>query len=1430
MSDLLSKATARVIDLISEGEIAGLVNGDKSIYFGKVPLQNSDNSYNFEGVRTETRNGTLNQGVIRGFRDVETTIAVGSQVKVISPISFTITDADIDAVIVTVGVNTFSDTDLDDGDIHDTSVDLRIDLQASGGSYVEVAKILIDGKTNTFYDRSKRIELASAFPYNIRVRRITADSVSIDVQNDTYLRSYTLINDVKLNYAHSALVATVVDAEKFGSNFPDRRFHVEGILCKYPSNYNPVTRNYIGIWDGTFVTGFTNNPAWVLMDIATKLRYGLGDILNTANIGKFDLYAIAQYCDGNVPDGAGGTEPRFKFNGVIDTLEDAARVLDTIAGVFRGMIYWGTGAVAFTQDRPGTVYKLVTPANVIGGDFSYPGSGRKARHSAVVVAWSDPDQLGEQNLEPVVNDRLIAKYGYVPAPQIVAVGCTSVGQARRVGEWLLDTEEHETQMVIYRCALDHMDVRPGHIITISDPHYMNVRYGGRIMQTAVNLKSITIDAPVDITSGDTFTVSITLRNGDIETRTLTNAAGNNQSVLTWTTALPSEPIANAVWSLASSDVEPRPFRVLTVSERDDQYEVRALFHDVTKYARVERNRTINPPPYALKGRLLQPINTDITEYTFDNGDDLVPAVLLSWGPTNDARARSFELQVWDGNDKQWGRLREVRGHSFDYRQCPKGDLKFRVRSVADNYKPSAWLVSSTYTVQGFAFPTPATTLAADGESNRVVLSTTDNPNPKFKRWVWYGSQTNNFGTANIIGYSTGHRWTHDHLVAGQLWYYWVRAQNKKGDVSDRFPASGVPNNGVSGLVGYITEADTDPTTPATPTGLAVDQETKRDKDGRISTIVRIVCNLAAGATDRWTYIFFVDDGVNPEYTIVVNPNTETPTQKVRTQIRGAIVGRTYSIRVLARSGTNKIGTISSALTITPVKKVSDLPTPSGVTIKSGVARNRLDWNDVNTDTYPDYMETVIWRAVHSGSPVAPTPGVTSPYKKVKAGHFDDGEIAYTTNFDYWIAHRDTSGNYTAVVGEFTSQPKYVLSSDTDQSVLAAPGGVTLDQTSKVVDAGDGRVEIGLEGNWNAVSGADYYTVQITKNGTIIDNVNTSNRRRVKFGGTVGDTFGIVVTAFRFGGVAGNPASEVTKIPTKKSAAPNNPTGLTATNNIYGQIGLEWDMPSDPDYGFTLVQKNITGNYADGVTNVKRLSGDGWIDRGLGNGVTRYYWITHYDKSGNPSQRHPSGAGLTGVLGQTRRILTDDIANGEVKNGNLDTNAVSEKKVIKNSVINKAFGKVKSGNMNRTTTGKTTVTGMFQNDNNKKTGTNEKKCSIRNPNPSPIFVGYELNVGITIVGYNDGTGSVIGYNHTGSISVSLIDDTNNQKYLLIVIPCDGKKRSVNKKIKGSFFTTKIKAGTTDFLCRAVLQLKRDGGNVGSASAIVKGKFTFIDWKR
>lgn len=639
---LASSAFAKIVDLIGEGEIEGLVAGESSIFLDGIPLRNSDGSYNFDRFMWGSRPGTQDQSALPTFNTVESVVVVGTKVLFNGTgVVRSIADSGADFVRVTLNVPALSKTS-STGHISGAVIEFAIDVKPSDGAYSTIYEGKIEGKSRSTYSRALTFPLygkQGVGPWQVRVRRLTADSASSTLQNDLFFETLSVINSEKLRYPNSALIGLMIDARIF-DHVPQRTYHVRGVKVRIPKNYDPVTRTYAttgpgttnGAWDGTFKAAtYTNNPAWCFYDLITSKRYGLGSRVDPLTIDKWTLYRLAMYCDQMVPTGFASTnsstnstqsavsdsgsarsigtmmgsledsfksngqlyEPRFTLNCVLNTREDAYKVLNNLASVFRGMVYWSSGAVQFSQDSPSDAVNLYTQANVVDGRFNYNGSGKENRHTVALITWNDPSENFKPQVEYIDDPEGVMRYGINQTEQ-VAFGCTSRGQATRLGRWLLFTERMETEVVSFRAGLDAAFLRPGNVIKVADASVSGVRMGGRILTSTST--SVMIDNPINLAGAKTYTLSISLPDGTVARRQLTPNLNGSKSVLTFIAPLTVQPQADAVFVLAETNLNPQTYRIIGIKESSaGLYDVTALEHNTSKYNAIELGLSLEDP-------------------------------------------------------------------------------------------------------------------------------------------------------------------------------------------------------------------------------------------------------------------------------------------------------------------------------------------------------------------------------------------------------------------------------------------------------------------------------------------------------------------------------------------------------------------------------------------------------------------------------------------------------------------------------------------------------------------------------------------------------------------------------------------------------------------------------------------------------------------
>lgn len=702
---LRSSATSRVVLAISEGEIGGLVSGSKSIYFGDTPLQASDGTDNFQGVTFETRNGTPDQEYISGFPAIENDVNVESDITFSNPVTRRIDNASANAVRVRLQLpQGLMSQNATTGDLNASSVAVAIEIRPSGGVYSRVVEETISGKTTSAWEKTYRVPLTGNAPWDIRVVRVTADSTTAYLRNATRLASYTEIIDRKCTYPYTALLGVAVDGKKFGSSVPTISAEIYGRIIQVPVNYDPATRTYTGIWNGTFKLAWSDNAAWCFYDMARNTRYGLG----IADSGlKWYLYEIGQYCDEMVPDGYGGLEPRFTCNMVLNTQEDAYQVISSMASIFRGMVYWASGSAACSQDRPMQASHIVTPAKAVDGSLSYSGTDLKSRHTVALVTWNDPSDGFRPNIEPVEDQEGIRRYGWRQTDK-VSVGCTSRGQARRCGKWVIETELNETQILTFVGGLEYADAEPGGILKVLDPEVADVRHSGLIRLATVD--QVTLDAPVIIEPGQEYLLSVVLPDKSVVDATVTNAPGQADT-LTLASPLASAPLPGAAWVLSYAEATPRYFRVLSNREtKPNLFEISAVEHDPNKYARVEQGIQFDAPNISRipTGALTAPTGLSAQEYLYTQGTGLAAGAALSWGHPNDPRVTFYEVELRQG-EGAFEPLGNTSQCSLDARDLAPGEYAFRVRSLSRLGATSAWVTLAGVNVEGLAKPLPVVT-------------------------------------------------------------------------------------------------------------------------------------------------------------------------------------------------------------------------------------------------------------------------------------------------------------------------------------------------------------------------------------------------------------------------------------------------------------------------------------------------------------------------------------------------------------------------------------------------------------------------------------------------------------------------------------------------------------------------------------------------
>lgn len=707
---LQSQATAKVLDVISEGEIVGLVNGLKSIYFDETPLQNPDGTFNFAGVAVEQRVGLPDQDFLPGFSQTENSVQVGTRVAVnTGPVTRSIVDSDVTVARITIRIPQLYQQNTENGDLKASTVTVKISVQADGGGFADVTTMEFNGKTNSGYQRSVDVRLPNGNQRDIRVTRITADSAVASLANETHWDLLTEVVEAKLSYPDTALIGLTVDARQFGSTIPTRSYHVRGLIIEVPSNYDPIARTYAGIWDGTFKRAWSNCPPWILRDIIVNRRYGLGARVPPEALDKWGLYAIAQHCDGQVPDGFGGLQPRYTLNCCINNPASAYDVIASMASTFRGWGYWGTGSVTFAQDRPEDPSILITRSNVVDARIAY---GRvtpvERRRSVAIVYWNDPEDGFRLTPEIVEDVDLIRRFGRRAGDEVTAFGVTNRGQAHRMCRWILEDESPASNTTAnYAVGDDHGFIEPGRIAAVADPMFTQTRRGGRVV--ASTAAGVTLDAPFTFVAGQVYRLRVMMPNGVVSNRPITNAAGTTAVVQLGGANWGTPPNPGAVWAIESDQVVNRQFRVRAIGTDKPPYDVRAVLHDPTKYDRVELDRDIAPPNFLDLpfGPLGEPGEIEAIEFLLRDGDAAIPSVQVSWEPSADPRVTFYQAQFRPPGGS-WEPFADGVDISRVVRGTEPGLWAIRVRSLDSLGRKTNW-VEKTFALDGLVDGLPNVT-------------------------------------------------------------------------------------------------------------------------------------------------------------------------------------------------------------------------------------------------------------------------------------------------------------------------------------------------------------------------------------------------------------------------------------------------------------------------------------------------------------------------------------------------------------------------------------------------------------------------------------------------------------------------------------------------------------------------------------------------
>ncbi|WP_115746928.1 TipJ family phage tail tip protein [Escherichia coli] len=660
---LQSNALAKVLFVYSVGQTGGLRNGAKSIFIDGTQLQNDDGTYNFEGVEWSERTGEPDQDYIPGFSQAESLQQVNTQIKKDVAVIRDFTEPNIDAVKAIIGIPALRKVE-SNGDQKGTTVTIKFEVQRIvDGVWEDRGTQVIDGKNTSPTELQYRIEKPSTGSggWRLRVSRLTDDSTTQNLSNSTFLNSIVLITDLKTNYAGCALVALKFDTSLFGNSIPTISFDVIGVKVPVPSNYNPVTRNYVGTWDGNFVYKATSNPAWHVYNILTDSDYGAK--IPAEYIDKWEFYTMARYCDGvdvvgdnanfvGLPDGKGGSRPRFTLRTQITTQEDAIQWVRTICSSMHAMPYWGAGVVQLAQDRPKNPTLIANASTVEGGKFLYSSTEYRHRTTVVNVTWNDPANFFKPAVATYTASAAdIARYGR-NVLDLTKFGCTSESEALAEGAYHVKTALKENSTLTYRAGMDHAGARPGDIVKVFDPSFAGTQMDGRIRSATTT--TVTLDRPVTLNPGNLYTITVVDVDGvSLVTKVVTNPAGTHQ-VINVGEPFANVPPAQHPFIVAGDDIQPRLFRIMSVKESNgNSFDVTALYYDPQKFAEIEGGIDIPDPIFTrIKEQKVNPggpINFEVAS-SIDPIKGPQNNLVASWAASDSPYATAYRVLYRTNNE------------------------------------------------------------------------------------------------------------------------------------------------------------------------------------------------------------------------------------------------------------------------------------------------------------------------------------------------------------------------------------------------------------------------------------------------------------------------------------------------------------------------------------------------------------------------------------------------------------------------------------------------------------------------------------------------------------------------------------------------------------------------------------------------------------
>lgn len=796
-----SISTARIVYLWSWGPIVGPVDGLRSVKLNGTAIQSPDGTINYPSAKWQFRNGELNQERLEGIQESSNEIDVKKELVYGTPWLHTITNSMIDAVRIRLSWPTLRSQDAS-GNINGVRIDYAVDISADNGPYVQVLMSAVDRKNITEYERAHRLDLPAGSRWTIRVRRLTPNANSDLVVDQMIVKAIAEVVDSDQEFPLTAVSCLEYDAQTFGGDVAKIGVLMRGRIIRVPTNYNPETRTYAtsgtgtsnGIWDGTFKEAYTNNPAWIFYDLVLHPYYGLGDRIDATMVDRWSLYRIAQYCDQMVPDGKGGMEPRFTCNLYFQKQTEAYAVLQDLASIFHGLAYWDGSQIVVNADMPGDpVYTYNQTQILSNGAIKYEGTRARDRHTLYMVSWDNPDQGFETDKEPVFDDEAMVELGgIVRDTTIDAIGCTSLGQAQRAGQWAALTEKLQTQGGVFRVGLDGDIPKPGQVIAVADPMLVGRNNGGRIAAAAGRV--VTLDRDTVVPVGARLMVN--LPSGKSEGRVVKSVAGRDVTVMA---DFSEQPQAECGWILDYEDLKLMQFYVRNVTRPEwHQFQFEVIQHDPSKFEAIDNGAVVDPRPITgiPVGSQDAPARVMLSQHVVIEQGIAVTVMSIAWDAAPNAVAYDVE---WKWGAREWVTVPRTAEQMVDVRGIYSGQYMARVRAVSALNVSSIPTTSALTNLEGkvglppaVAFLTTASELFGIGIKWGFPAGAEDTQRTE----LWYGP-ANDLSVATKLAdlaYPQAD-YRMQSLLAGASFFFWARLVDRTGNIGPFFPVG----NGVMGM-------------------------------------------------------------------------------------------------------------------------------------------------------------------------------------------------------------------------------------------------------------------------------------------------------------------------------------------------------------------------------------------------------------------------------------------------------------------------------------------------------------------------------------------------------------------------------------------------------------------------------------------------------